>query len=562
MKKVLFIIILSWFSGVTSQKSISFKKDDINELPQEEIHLHFNNRLLLSGETLYYKIYCMDDTHSLSKYSKIAYVELISSENKTVIKQKVKLKSGSGYGDFFVNTDIKTGWYTLISYTQWMKNFNNYFEETVFIVNPSSEVKKKQVASIKKDNFPIKSISDSNFSDIIITDKKVYKRKEKVDVNLERLKLRYPNSNLSISVKRKENIQLPLRKKIDKRKNIKKNIEGIFYLPELRGTILHGKIMGKNSAVISNIKLSLSTNHKSLPLLATTNTSGEFYFNLDNLKKDKVYIQILNSDSKNYTITLLENDTHKKEFTNFLDFDIADDIYKLRYRNIYSQIENAYYEVKQDIQLLKNQEETLFVNKQKDYLLDDYKRFETLKETFVEIIDKAKIRNLKEGYRFVVPLSDIDEISSVESLPSLLIVDGYVVHNHNDFIDYDSRKIKKVSIITEKYFYGNAIYQGVLLIETFKKDYMLNNNQIKEFEVLKVQPEKEYFFQRYDNDSLSLDRIPDFRTQLYWNPNLILSDENTISFYTSDVSGVFEIEITGITQEGKPISARKKFKVE
>ncbi|TCI95015.1 hypothetical protein [Tenacibaculum sp. M341] len=89
---------------------------------------------------------------------------------------------------------------------------------------------------------------------------------------------------------------------------------------------------------------------------------------------------------------------------------------------------------------------------------------------------------------------------------------------------------------------------------------MLNNNQIKEFEVLNVQPEKEYFFQSYQKGSKK--RIPDFRTQLYWNPNLILSEKNTISFYNSDVSGDFEIEITGVTQEGKTISTRKEFKVE
>ena len=35
-----------------------------------------------------------------------------------------------------------------------------------------------------------------------------------------------------------------------------------------------------------------------------------------------------------------------------------------------------------------------------------------------------------------------------------------------------------------------------------------------------------------------------------------------MSFYTSDIKGVYEIDIQGYTQQGKPISIQKEFTVE
>jgi predicted glycosyltransferase involved in capsule biosynthesis len=70
------------------------------------------------------------------------------------------------------------------------------------------------------------------------------------------------------------------------------------------------------------------------------------------------------------------------------------------------------------------------------------------------------------------------------------------------------------------------------------------------------QVNKKYFKQVY-NDS-EFNRIPDFRNQLLWYPNLTLNtNETQISFYTSDVTGDFEICIEGFTERGKPVSEKQ-----
>lgn len=57
---------------------------------------------------------------------------------------------------------------------------------------------------------------------------------------------------------------------------------------------------------------------------------------------------------------------------------------------------------------------------------------------------------------------------------------------------------------------------------------------------------------------------PDFRSTLYWEPSVIL-DENgaaTVSFYTSDQLGEFDIKVEGITLKGNPVFKSGTLKVE
>ena len=66
-----------------------------NNIHQENIFVHYNASLLFSGDYLYYKIYNINSqTKKLSQLSKIAYIELIGKDKKTVFKHKIKLNSG------------------------------------------------------------------------------------------------------------------------------------------------------------------------------------------------------------------------------------------------------------------------------------------------------------------------------------------------------------------------------------------------------------------------------------------------------------------------------------
>ncbi|WP_420600904.1 hypothetical protein [Flagellimonas sp.] len=139
------ILVLLMCTGIYQSLYSQYLLKNSNELegyrsiPQEHIHIHINDTFLLTGEYLYYKVYCLEAERSTpSSISKIAYVELVGSDGKVVFKHKIKLSSGLGQGDFFIPTTVPSGSYKLIGYTQWMRNMGQetFFNADIAIVNP------------------------------------------------------------------------------------------------------------------------------------------------------------------------------------------------------------------------------------------------------------------------------------------------------------------------------------------------------------------------------------------------------------------------------------------
>ena len=70
--------------------------------------------------------------------SKIAYVELLDRNNKSIFKHKIRLDKGVGYGDYKLPTSINSDNYKIVAYTKWMLNSkaSEIFNENVAIINP------------------------------------------------------------------------------------------------------------------------------------------------------------------------------------------------------------------------------------------------------------------------------------------------------------------------------------------------------------------------------------------------------------------------------------------
>jgi hypothetical protein len=117
------------------QKSfISYQINNYNE----KIFVHTDKTFYIAGESIWFKVYCVDENfHKPSGISKIAYVEIISDDNKSILQAKIALDSGSGNGSFIIPSFISSGKYLLRAYTKWMENFaaDYFFETSVTIIN-------------------------------------------------------------------------------------------------------------------------------------------------------------------------------------------------------------------------------------------------------------------------------------------------------------------------------------------------------------------------------------------------------------------------------------------
>ena len=563
MKKIILILLIctnSLIAQTAKKENASLKF--ANSI-QESIYVHTNSSVLLTGETLFYKLYCLNSMNlSFSDVSKIAYVELIDHERKSVFKQKLLLNKGVSQGDIFIPTTLNSGSYKLIAYTNWMLNYNspNMYSEDFVIINPfQSKISIPEVQSINND------IKLNPFT----FDKKTYSNRELVKIKLNKQNQNLENGKYSISIKKID--ELKFRDKYTAQNFVSKNTtipesknNNFYTLPEVRGETIRGNIIANdNKTNLEDITIALSIPGKSFDFkITTTNNKGEFIFILDaSQNASNAIIQVFEDNRHSYKVELKESTFNYSNLEFLKTKDIPSDLKtNIEKRSIANQIENAYFSIKKDTIKENALVQPFYFPIAKDISLDDYTRFSTIKETIIEILPNVFFRE-KDGI-FTINLRD-KLTNGSESGYTLVLIDGILIQNVKELFDYSSKNIDKVSFIREKYVFGPKIFNGVINFITKKQDYQLKENGdfILNSEIKRPLNIKYYYNQEY-SDSLKYDRIPDYRHQLLWNPNLTSESlESEIKFYTSDIKGKYKIIIEGFTDKGSAISITDSFEV-
>jgi hypothetical protein len=577
---VLLIIANTFASAQNSEIVKGSNSDSVNE----SIFIHLNTTTLLVGEKLLCKLYCTNPINNkLSTLSKIAYISLTNNENQTIFTNKVYLDNGNGQGDFFMPTTLPTGNYKLTAYTKLMLNKTEFkkTEIDLFIINPYLENEKSLVTSnlaiVAKENKTVqreaektKIQRDETFA--ILLDKKTSANREKMTFKIKSLINAPEKGNYSLSIRKIDD--LPNVKQKNALEYMQANKASATYLnrklvytPELRGEIITGSISNnKQTQELNNKTIALSIPGKSFAMkIVKTNQLGQFKFILDkDPNNSNIVIQVIENDKENYKIELdKQKDFNESElkFTNQLKLSVENKK-TLEERSVANQIENAYYAINKDSIILPQQTDPFYHPFEKEYILDDYTRFPSLKETITEVLKEIYYRQTNNNYSIHVrdihyDLKNFDE-------PTLVLVDGLVIQNINELFDYRTENIYKVSLVTGVYFYGPKAFNGIVNITTKNNDYQTKStgDYILKTEITRPLNESIYYSPDYSNQ-VKYERIPDYRYQLLWLPQLTLANnENPISFYTSDVTGTFEIALEGFTDQGIPVSLKDTFEVQ
>ncbi len=580
MKKIKIIaLLIITFSLQTSysqkDKPNSGFIDAYNFSPKENIFVHYNTSLLFAGEYIYYKVYCINATQNkLSKLSKVAYVELIHEDTQRVFRHKINLKNGLGQGDFFISTSIPSGNYKLIAYTQWMKNGgkNYFFKDDISIINPYLVDQKSILDTTNiSTNYISEKYKNSNSSNYLelTTNGEKFEKRTKVTVSIKNLKESGGYGNYSISVRKLDTINSSLRITAkDYKKNystlgISKNKKDTeIYSPEINGGVISGNIINKSTnlpAQGENVSISIPGEHFIFKT-ATTDENGNFNLSIkENHNKETGIIQVLGEDRENFSVEITETPSVDLSQLKFNSFKITPSIKEMVLeRSIYNQIENGYYAIKPDtIVSLAVQKPFYSEYNSTIYVLEDYAKFSTVKDVFIEIVEDVWTTKNKNGDRvfYVSNLKDRNK-----NHPPIIFIDGVIIQNHQYLLDYNENNIKEIIVLQGDVHFGTAIYQGAIIVKTINGDYKNHHSSdyLIEKKLFKPQPQKNYFQQSYHNSNTVSSRIPDFRNQLLWEPKIILkSSKEVISFYTSDNSGEYEICLEGFTNSGLPISLKK-----
>lgn len=548
---------------------------------QESIFVHFNGTTFVSGETLLYNLYCLNSKSYLkSSISKIGYLEIFDQNYKSVYKCKINIENGVGYGDVFIPTSFHNGIYKMVFHTNWMtnKSENSFFEQDILIINPFEPLKDNKNISnqinlnVKNQNTEIISNGNAIIENKIKLEleKKVFSNREKVNLKLKPIDSKFLKGNYSISIRKKED--LPLQKQVNAIEYTKSNYQTtylssniILHLPELRGELIYGTITAKKSGKeIKDKTITLSIPCKNFVFKTTkTNDLGQFIFILDKFPSNtNSIIQLMDEDRDEYSLNI---DNSNVIDLKKIKFDTAFNIsqqYKnaIETRSVASQIQNAFYKNKKDSIITNPNTNSFFNTLEKDYILDDYTRFSTLKETITEVLNEVYYKQKNKQYS--IHLRENSNIAEAFGAP-LIMIDGILIQDINELFDIDMSTIFKVSLVNQPYVYGTSIFSGILNFVTKDNNYQTKatGDFIKKTTILRPSNTKIYFNQDYSNSPQN-DRIPDYRMQLLWAPNFKLETaESTLSFYTSDVSGEYEIMIEGFSENGIPVSEKESFNV-
>ncbi|MNF25146.1 hypothetical protein D3C84_57550 [compost metagenome] len=589
MDKLKYIFVLAFLIAnkpfAIAQKSSSLNENkNITSSTAESIFIHSNATTFVTGETMYYKLYCLNPVNNkLSQISKIAYIELINGNKEKIFTHKLFLENGMGQGDFFVPTTIKTGNYKLIAYSNWMlnKSASEIFQLDIAIINPFQNYEKNgsnTVASqtssrkviIENKNNPTEENTVKNENITINLNKKTFSNREQINLQIESLS---EIGNYSLSVRKLEDlVQKPQLHAKEYVTNHFKTIGDLpidkneIILPELRGEMITGMVFSKketNDVANKTIALSIPGNSYTFKI-AKTNQSGKFIFNIDKAYySSDIVLQITDDDRENFYIKLDKPHTVDYSLIPFQsNLELTPDMKNgIQERSIASQIENAYQSKKTDSIAKITIPDSFFDPNAKEYILDNYSRFPTLKETIIEVVTEMYFKQKENNY--TLHLRDTNFITEEIPEPSLVLIDGLLVQNVNELFDYKTENIYKISIVPGIYYYGPKAFNGIISFTTKSNDFVskMSGDHILKATIAKPLVKKVYYQPDYA-DKAKYERIPDYRNQLLWLPELTLNhDKKTISFYASDVSGTFEIILEGFTDKGIPISLKETIEV-
>jgi len=554
MKTRLFtLVVLILFANLLRGQQVQVNSDQLEKArktPKELVWLTLNKTTFFPSEYLYFNGYLLNaENLETSKVSQSIYIRLVSADQKYSEIKRVSISDGFGSGDWFISSELATGSYTLQAYSQWMLNWpESIFEQEIHVINPYTNAK----VSVEEPNILKTSATGSSNRLFEIDFKASYSAKDSVALSIRpTAEGSLINLPISVSVRKVGELnEPPVNLQIAKIDNSR--LGDNIYKPEHRGSSLRLEL---NQDYI-NPETAIITQQGTNQLFTKMVKEGSTYSaTIENLSTD--YPVVLQEASKVSLADLVTfeplpnankkplNSTYKKLSENQKSI--------LLQRSIYNQIENNYFEFRPDSIIVKPAKDFLSNLPFKEYDLNEYNRFRSLKETIREIIPEVSVNTYKGTE--TVAVKQIQVLPGY--LPALLMIDGIQFASSEDLFQVDATLVDYIRVYTDPIVYGGKTYAGALLMDgnSSQADYFKTGALIPK-SLLSESPKK-----YYNQTHLADPNLPDFRTQLFWNPRMRINSNKTIHLTTSEVKGTYTIQIQGLDGNGQPFYEEKSFTV-
>ncbi len=543
---------------------------------QENIYVHTDKPYYYPGEAMWFKGYINYGTLLWrDSLSRTVYVELINPKDKIIKAKTLKIDSGFFHNDFLLPDTLTAGAYHLRAYT----NFSRNFGDSVLYVKPVPVLHITNKVNLK----PEKEIATENNSITIVTDKPKYKVRDQITLTL---KLRNEEdeplgSILSVAVTDELQV-VPI--------NISKNIVQAFPLKNIQakssfytlpffieyGIGFSGRFLNDEGRPTKANLTVLQLNPRNLTItqsdeqglwsvndlifydtakfvIQSTNEKGKVYGKAILLPRD---IPTMNFQHEKYQLNLVDAGKAQRHF---LEFEIPKDSLLLQEAVVHDKklIEEK------DVRSYGKPD---YVIKGKDINTTFGNLLFTLPGKFPGlivrqttdvggdtrwVIYKQGATSMKYQREVLVTLNDV-AISG--SYPADIIAN--INPTTIESIAFTSRTNP---------LYGSQGAFGILSFYTKKGIADDGAKDPKNFYALKIQgysTSNKFRSPDYENSGAKDTKI-DYRSTLYWNPNVKTDPRTgtaTFSFFASDLSGRYHVVVEGVTEKGEPV--RKEYYID
>lgn len=534
----------------------------------ERTYVSTDKDVYVAGERVWCSAFCVDPSGKLSDVSRVAYLELHSADGLAATA-RLDLEDGRGAGALQLPGTLPTGNYRLIAYTSQNKAEEGYDYEGL----AAKTISVFNVLTTERVTGGVE----------VVTEEEYQKRFRVESRNEGDVELRWEGNGLQLVNRTGEALSLSLSvfhddgilsnanpgiadflaacQTVGERKLDEKAV------PDYEGEVIRGRVVGFSPEMmprlIGKYAFISSPSDKSDVYAAPIREDGSLVFYTGSIYGDKeciCEIEGLEPDANCHVELFSPYVVPKVAAAPALPVteSLAD---ALRLRSVGMQLERR-FAADTLYEFLPRPTDGLFdENVVIRYILDDYTRFPTMAEVFVEFIPEIRARRGSDGRRDIqVRLAEQVSNPFFSSGSALMMLDGVPVFDHEKIMQYDPLLVESIDIYPNTHFVGNRIFEGVVNFVTYKHNLPSfrfdGNARVIDYEGVCVPI-------AFTGAQLPEGDYPDYRQTIYWHPLFAVGagENKQVDCRLPLYKGRFTAVAEGMSASGKPVTARISFDV-
>ena len=476
MKKILFCAFLMLAAGFSAAAGLV-----------ERTYVCTDRHSYVAGEDVFCSVFCFDGgSGSLSDFSSVAYVELISPEGSAV-RVKMALQDGRGAGRLRLPSTLPTGNYRLIAYTALNRNEEDmdYFRgsRVISVYNTLSASRQESVvldaatAAVEGTGRPYGTAVEGKgrpYGAVAPAGLELEQRGDSLFLRNSGTECLDFCLSLSISDALPDPEGPGLADFLEARSGDRTTLrtDAKLSIPEYEGEIVSIRVPAMYSGVTAVLS---GPGLRNDIYSSTVDSTGLVSFYTGNIYGDRDLVFELNSRDVNDDFSLevlspfaspeLDRDGVPELH---LNGSVAED---LKRRSVAMQI-SRHFGIDEYMDSLQLRPDLLFKGGAMTvYEMDDYTRFPTMRETIVEYVREVHIRRQDgEPVLKLVPGKSFESYSSMLGGNALVLVDGVPVSEHGRVLDLNPALLRRICIYPYDVSTGSCIYSGVVNFISFRGD--------------------------------------------------------------------------------------------